>query len=188
VKHAKKPQLQAGHPAPTLPHQIHALEEVPIDFREADRLRAKAASLRARAAKLVEEAAALRKEAEAFETAAGVLQAATGTHGHARVKILGLKPKRDDSTVESMDVDTRDQAESVRRGAGRAKRKHEAQKRLYECGHTITSLAQELREGRSRVSSWFAVGEANRPIPRRYAELLRDKYEIPLTVWARIAD
>lgn len=114
--------------------------------------------------------------------------AATGTVGHARIKIVGLQGSRSDRTIPDMDVDTSGQSVSVKRGAGRATRKHEAQRKLYEKGHTITSIAAELNEGRPRVSAWFAVGDSNRPIPRRHAEYLRDKYEIPLSVWSRIAD
>lgn len=59
---------------------------------------------------------------------------------------------------------------------------------LYVKGHTITSIADELGEGRPRVNAWFAVGKANRPIPRRHAQYLLERYEIPLSAWSRIAD
>lgn len=90
--------------------------------------------------------------------------------------------------IRTMDVNTHGSPANVKRGAGRATRKHPAQKRLYEKGKTITDVASDLGEGRPRVSSWFADGDANRPIPRRHAEKLRDKYGIPLTAWSRIAD
>jgi hypothetical protein len=91
-------------------------------------------------------------------------------------------------TIRTMDVNTQGKSASVKRGAGRATRKHPAQKRLYERGKTITDIAGELKEGRPRVSSWFADGDTNRPIPRRHAEHLRDRYGIPLNAWLRIAD
>jgi hypothetical protein len=93
-----------------------------------------------------------------------------------------------DSTLRTMDVNTAGRSASVKRGAGRATRKHPAQKKLYEKGKTITDIAADLGEGRPRVSSWFAGGDANRPIPRRHAEKLHDKYGIPLSAWSRIAD
>lgn len=91
-------------------------------------------------------------------------------------------------TIRTMDVNTGSNDARVKAGAGRATRKHAAQKKLYQRGMTISSLAIELKEGRPRVSAWFAEGEANRPIPKRHAEKLRDKYGIPLTAWSRIAD
>lgn len=90
--------------------------------------------------------------------------------------------------IRSMDVNTQGRSANVKRGAGRATRKHPAQKKLYEKGKTITDVAAELGEGRPRVSAWFADGEANRPIPKRHAEKLRDKYGIPMNAWSRVAD
>lgn len=87
-----------------------------------------------------------------------------------------------------MNVDTRGKSESVKRGAARATRKHRAQRKLYEAGVSLTDVARELGEGRPRVSSWFAPGETNRPIPRQHAEYLLAKYGIPLSDWRRIAD
>lgn len=100
----------------------------------------------------------------------------------------GLHDDRSNRIMRDMDVNTTGQPSGVKRGAARATRKHPAQKKLYEQGRTITDVARELREGRPRVSAWFAEGEANRPIPRRHAETLRQRYGIPLTAWARIAD
>lgn len=164
-----------------------AQREVSIDPREADRLRAKAHALRARATKLEEEAAALKEDAEGFERAADVL-AAAGTHGLVRIKKRTLPDFGSNRSIGSMDVDTTGQPARVKLGAARARRKHPAQRALYEHGKTVTSIAAELGEGRPRVNAWFADGEANRPIPRRHAERLRDRYGIPLSAWARIAD
>jgi hypothetical protein len=101
----------------------------------------------------------------------------------------GLRIDRTNSTIRSMDVNTQGQSEAVKRGAGRATRKHPAQRKLYERGRTITDVAKELGEGRPRVSAWFApVGKGNRPIPRRHAETLHQKYGIPFAAWARVAD
>ena len=98
-------------------------------------------------------------------------------------------PRHDtNSTVSPMDVNTQHATEDVKRGAARATRKHKALKRLYEKGRTVTSIALELGEGRPRVSAWFAEGDGNRPIPRRHADYLRDKYNIPHAWWARIAE
>lgn len=96
----------------------------------------------------------------------------------------GLRIDRTDSIVSPMDVNT--ESESVRRAAGRATRNHPAQKKLYDAGVTITELAALLKEGRPRVSSWFAEGDANRPIPKRHAERLKEKYGIPLSAWSRV--
>lgn len=76
----------------------------------------------------------------------------------------------------------------TKRAAGRATRKSEAQRRLYERDMTIAKLAEKLGEGRARVSKWFGTAEENRPIPRRYAELLLKEYGIPMSAWARIAE
>ena len=53
---------------------------------------------------------------------------------------------------------------------------------------TIVGLAKELGETRARVSKWFGGPEENRPIPRHIAELLEQKYGIPVASWQRIAD
>lgn len=96
----------------------------------------------------------------------------------------GTRPR----TISDMNVDTRGRSSDVKRGAGRATRKHPAQRRLYENGMTVSSLAKELGETRARVSSWFAAGDANRPIPRHHAETLLKRYKIALGDWSRIAD
>jgi hypothetical protein len=171
-----------------LPEQDASSGVTQLDLRQADRLRAQAASLRARAEKLVAEAQDLRKEADAFDRAANVLEAAAGRFSSARIKRSPLSDGGSNRSIGGMDVDTTGRAVAVKMGAGRAKRKHPAQRRLYEQGHTITSIAAELREGRPRVNAWFAVGDANRPIPRRHAEYLRDRYGIPISDWSRIAD
>jgi len=110
------------------------------------------------------------------------------TVAHGRIKPLGLKKPGADRTIGGMDVDTTGREVSVKVGAGRATRKHPAQRTLYENGRTISSIAKELNEGRPRVNAWFAKGEANRPIPARHAQYLLEKYGIPLSAWARIAD
>jgi hypothetical protein len=100
----------------------------------------------------------------------------------------GLRSTNSERIIRTMDVNTEGRSASVKRGAGRATRKHPAQKRLYEKGKTLTDIAAELGEGRPRVSAWFAEHPANRPIPRRHADHLRKKYGIPLDAWLRIAD
>jgi hypothetical protein len=152
-----------------------------------DRLLAEAAAHRARATKLKEEAAQALEAARRCERAAEIL-GPPQNHGNARIKPRPLNPPRADRTIGPMDVDTTGQPADVKAGAGRARRRHPAQRRLYEKGKTISSIAEELREGRPRVNAWFATGKTNRPIPRRHAEYLRDRYGIPLTDWARIAE
>jgi hypothetical protein len=73
----------------------------------------------------------------------------------------------------------------VRRGIKRATRNHPAQRKLYKHGVTISALARELQIGRERVSSWFAKGDANRPIPEHLAKLIESKYGVPLSDWFR---
>jgi hypothetical protein len=128
-----------------------------------------------------------KADAEKLEAAAALAR-----HQEATLRRLAaeleepLRAIDTDDTLARMDVNTN--TERAKRGAGRATRKHRGQRKLYEKGHSVTSIAAELGEGRPRVSAWFADGEANRPIPRRHAEYLRDKYNIPLTSWKRIAD
>jgi len=99
-----------------------------------------------------------------------------------------LRAADDTRTIRSMRTDSVDPA--VKRAAGRSRRKHPAQAKLYAQGVTITALAAELGEKRARVSAWMAdpSGDANRPIPRHHAERLRARYGIPLSAWARIGD
>lgn len=132
----------------------------------------------------LEDARRVAREANArverMEHALRLLESAAG-------EVLGgLPSSQGERIIRSMDVNTQNVAS--RRGAGRATRKHPAQRRLYERGQTITGLATELGEGRPRVSAWFATGDGNRPIPRRHAEALKATYGIPLSSWSRIAD
>ena len=127
------------------------------------------------------EAFRLRIESEERELAALEAAAATLEKGDLTID-------RTERTIRTMDVNTGSTDARVKSGAGRATRKHPAQKKLYQQGKTITSLAAELKEGRPRVSAWFAKGDANRPIPKHHADHLREKYGIPLNAWDRVAD
>jgi len=91
-------------------------------------------------------------------------------------------------SVPVMDVNTERMSVITRRAATRATREHAGLRKLYEQDVSQSSLARELGETRSRVVSWFAEGPGNRPIPRKTAERIRDKYGLPLSVWARIAE
>lgn len=97
---------------------------------------------------------------------------------------LATAPKsRTISVVYTQSDDTR-----AKKGQSRSRRRHPAQRRLYESGTTITAVAVEMDETRARVSSWMAGGEALRAIPRQRAEYLRARYGIPLRAWRRIQD
>lgn len=104
-----------------------------------------------------------------------------------RMAVEGLRGKGEGRTIHDMNIDTREFSANVKRGVGRARRKHPAQLKLYKAGVTISALAKEIRETRARVTSWMAVDEP-RAIPRHQAEYLRTKYGIPLSAWARISD
>lgn len=146
----------------------------PAELRKlADETEKRAATLSLEVTLLREQAAMLRAKADSDER---------------RMKEAGLHLDTPERTIRVMDVNTHGMADDVKRGAARATRKHPAQKRLYRKGVTITKLAAELKEGRPRVSAWFAEGAGNRPIPRRHAEHLREKYGIPLSDWSRVAD
>lgn len=133
---------------------------------------------------LKQEAAEFLKACEKrVEQAKAVLRSISEAYEAAPDDETDLRTDDTKRTIRSMDVNTHGRSASVKRGAGRATRKHPAQKRLYERGKTITDIAAELKEGRPRVSSWFAEGDAQRPIPRHHAEYLRDKYGIPINVW-----
>lgn len=149
------------------------------------RLRARAAEIRIRAQAQYE---ALNEEAAALELAADQIEAARTKAGGRRVKRDTLNSPRVERTMsDNMDVDTAKSA-ALKSAIGRSTRQHPGQRMLYEVGHTVTSLADELGEKRSRVNAWFADGDANRPIPRRVAEQIQKRYGIPLTVWSRIKD
>lgn len=107
----------------------------------------------------------------------------------AKLKDPSLTRKRIDSIVSTVQLQGSPKVSSATlRASGRASRKGEAQRKLYEADMTIAKLAVKLGEGRARVSKWFGTAEENRPIPRRYAEQLLKDYGIPLSAWSRIAD
>jgi hypothetical protein len=107
----------------------------------------------------------------------------------AKLKDPSLTRKRIDSIVSSVQLQGSTKVSSATlRAAGRATRGGEAQRLLYEKDMTIAKLAEQLGEGRARVSKWFGTAEENRPIPRKYAEQLLKDYGIPLSAWSRIAD
>ena len=85
-----------------------------------------------------------------------------------------LREHESERTIRVMDVNTADQPTHVKLGAARATRKSKAQRKLYEKGLTVSSLAKKLEEGRPRVSAWFAEGEAQRPVPPRHRKKLAD--------------
>lgn len=158
---------------PPLRPDLASLETPRELAAEAEWCEARARYLRALAASLEAQAVVLRRR-----------------EGLARTGELPKTLRAHDTfdTVNRMNVDTRGKPESVKRGAARATRRHKAQRKLYEAGVSLTDVAKELGEGRPRVSSWFAPGDTNRPIPRKCAEYLRDKYGVPLEDWRRIGD
>jgi hypothetical protein len=93
-----------------------------------------------------------------------------------------------DSTLRTMDVNTSGKSPALKRGVARATRKHIAQQKFYAAGKTISDIAVELHEGRERVSSWMAKGDACRPIPSRHVEYLKKHYDVPRSAWAKTAD
>src|SRR5688572_7411553 len=104
-------------------------------LRLADEADAAASRSEATAANLREQAATLRALAEK----AG----AAGIDGDADV-VSVLHSTDSERTIRTMDVNTQGRSASVKRGAGRATRKHPGQKRLYEKGKTITAIAAGL--------------------------------------------
>jgi hypothetical protein len=137
-----------------------------------------------------EQAASLRREADILEQQGVTLRKLADDKESS-----GLQHGTGERIISAMDVNASGQSSAVKRGAARATRKHPAQVKLYSrkvegapAGITIKDLATELDETRARVSSWFATGHANRPVPRHHAEFMRKKYGIPLSAWARIAD
>lgn len=155
-------------PDDTPPRPDLASLETPGELAaEAERCEARARYLRALAASLEAQAVVLRRR-----------------EGLART---GSLPRvNTDGTLKAMDVDTAGMPVSVVRGVARAKRDHPALRRIYEAGLSVTTLAKELREGRPRVSSWMAKGDAWRPIPPHHAKTLRTKYGIPESDWRRV--
>ena len=125
-----------------------------------------------------------RPIAVALEKSAGIPLSAWDTILESSL----LRHDGSDSTIRTMNVNTEGQSAAVKRGAARATRKHVAQQKFYEAGKTITQVAEDMKLTREQVSSWMAKGSGNRPIPARYAELLRKTYGIPRSAWTRIAD
>lgn len=99
--------------------------------------------------------------------------------------ISGLTANDTVDTLHDVNVDTRGKSESVRRAVSRSRREHPAQAAFYRANKTVGQIAEELREGRPRVSSWMSEDEP-RPIPRRHAIYLRDKYRVPLSAWKNL--
>lgn len=99
----------------------------------------------------------------------------------------GLRIDRTERTIPNMNVNVSSHDSRVKLGAGRATRKHQGQKKLYEKGVTITELANKLGEKRARVSAWFAEGEARRPVPAHIMKKLKDDYGLNPS-WFRVAD
>jgi hypothetical protein len=106
----------------------------------------------------------------------------------AKLADPSLTPTRINRIVSTMNVQAPNLSGDTKRAAGRARRKSEAQRLLYEKDMTVAKLAKLLKVGRPLVSKWFGTAEENRPIPRAIAERLRVEYEIPLSAWARIAE
>ena len=90
-------------------------------------------------------------------------------------------------SVSTVQVNSPGLSGYTKRAATRSNREHEGLRILYEHDITQSALARELKESRSRVASWFAEGELNRPIPRVIAQHLQAKYGVPLSAWSRIA-
>lgn len=131
----------------------------------ADEAEARAAAREREAASLRDFAAELRKAAEKAPR--------------------GLPVVDTDDTLPGMNVDTRGKSEAVTRAVGRATRNHPAQRAFYKAGKTVGQIAEELREGRPRVSSWMSEDEP-RPIPRHHADYLREHYKVPLSAWKNL--
>jgi hypothetical protein len=181
--------IPARHPRPAsqaAPRFAHRHARVTLRAVTPDQLRKKAAELDAKA-----EAALERGDKVAWETfirqSWAYFDLAEEREEMEAKRGKGLPPGQSPRNIRSMSVDTRDFAADVKRGVGRARRKHPAQMKLYAKGVTITAVAKELRETRARVTSWMAEEDA-RAIPRHHADYLREKYGIPLSAWARIQD
>jgi hypothetical protein len=148
-----------------------------------------AAGLDREAERLYAEAAAIRREAE---VRAMLLEAQAATYRDAaqRLRDVGLPaPPAERSIPPVHDIDVRGRDANLKRAVGRTRRDSVAQQLLLEKGQTISGLARELHETRSRVSAWFAEDMAlSRPIPRRIALQLREKYGIPPDLWTKISD
>ncbi len=106
----------------------------------------------------------------------------------AKLSDPSLTRKRIDRIVSIVDVQAPNLSAEVKRAAGRATRKGDAQRMLYERGMTVAGLAKSLGETRARVSKWFGPSADNRPIPRATAERLEREFGIPLTAWSRVTE
>lgn len=142
---------------------------------KADRILAELDDARTALARAEDEAARLREYIGTLELAAKL----------AGASLTSIRRHR---SVSSVDVNATVPLDSyTKRAATRSNRTHAGLKLLYEQNVTQASLARDLKETRSRVASWFAEGDLNRPIPRRHADYLLAKYRVPLSAWARIA-
>lgn len=145
------------------------------------------AELRALAAHLKERALEhLRKR----ETAKALLCGDEAEDLLAEAKRLeGLTGESDGRRIRSMSASPAQVIDpNVKRGIGRATRKHPAQALFYKAGKSIKNIADELGENQKTVSSWMAKGDGNRAIPRHQAERLLKAYKVPLGAWQRIRD
>jgi plasmid maintenance system antidote protein VapI len=106
----------------------------------------------------------------------------------AKLADPSLTRNRIDRIVSTVDVQAPNLSAEVKRAAGRATRKGEAQRMLYEKGWTVAALAKHLGETRPRVSKWFGPASDNRPIPRATAERLQRELGIPLSAWSRVTE
>jgi hypothetical protein len=153
--------------------------------READKLEHQAAGLdrRARAARTL--ASALRTAAAAAEEI-GVLQRELGATLDRIVtsSVTDGPPSRQSSRPAATE------GERKRRlgiGKGDATSSHPFPQAVLASGSTIADWAAARGLKPVSVRSWFAKGEAARPIPRRWAEEIERDHGIPATAatWPR---
>lgn len=143
--------------------------------------------------RLLDEALRLEEEAKRIETEA-LAQATALREAAARLRAAAppagspLSAAGSTGSIGSVNMPTPHSTAAVRSAISRATRAHPGQRILYSKGVTIKQLAERLGEKRARVSAWFGDERFSRPIPRCYAERLRDEYGIPINVWYRIAD
>lgn len=78
----------------------------------------------------------------------------------------------------------------ARRGRPSTRQKHPFVAALIKHRTTATEVATQVGRSKSTVKAWYKdpKGDAFRPIPKEIAEMLRDRYGVPLSAWARIAD
>lgn len=147
-----------------------------------------AAGMRALADSYAQQVRVLEGKLETLRQLQGLYERrAEAMEGNGPVRIM-LRHDNTDDTLGNMNLDTRKSSDSVKRAVGRATRQHPAQVAFYKHNVTIGEVAARLGEGRPRVSSWMAKGDAFRPIPRRCQRLLEKWYGIPEGAWARVKD